>query len=589
MSKKVVVLGGGVAGMSAAHELIERGFQVSVYELKDTQGGKARSMDVPNSSVGGRKPLPGEHGFRFFPRFYKHIPDTMSRIPFLKNKQGVFNNLVEAERGEMSRYGKKPIVLVTKFPRTASDIEAIITEMFGGNDTGLTKDDLEFFAKRMWVLMTSCYERRLAEYEKISWWEFIQADGRSAAYQQLLAIGLTRTLVAAKAKEASARTGGDILLQLIFDIITPGVSADRLLNAPTDDAWLDPWLTYLKEKGVNFELNAPVKEIKTDGTIITGAIVEMNGQPVEVKGDYYVCALPVEAFSKIITPELLKADPSLQNIIDLSPNVAWMNGIQFYLKKNIDIVPGHCIYIDTPWALTSISQRQFWPNVNFGDMGDGTVNGILSIDVSDWTTPGTLFKKDKPGPDGKPVYKNASECTKEEIKEEVWYQLKKSLNYETEVLTDDNLHSWFLDSDIIFPDKNRPTTTANLEPLLVNKENTWRLRPEATTAIPNLFLASDYVRTYTDLATMEGANEAARRAVNGILQRSGSKAAPCQIWNLHEPELLAPWRMNDLKRFNQGLPWDGEATGILGFFAKIIRAILHFFKAFINLFRKKNN
>ena len=44
------------------------------------------------------------------------------------------------------------------------------------------------------------------------------------------------------------------------------------------------------------------------------------------------------------------------------------------------------------------------------------------------------------------------------------------------------------------------------------------------TRIPNLFLASDYVRTHTDLATMEGANEAARRAVNGILDATGSAA-----------------------------------------------------------------
>ena len=64
-----------------------------------------------------------------------------------------------------------------------------------------------------------------------------------------------------------------------------------------------------------------------------------------------------------------------------------------------------------------------------------------------------------------------------------------------------------------------PGFLQNLEPLLVNLVNTWALRPEATTAIPNLFLASDYVRTYTDLATMEGANEAARRAVNGLLGR----------------------------------------------------------------------
>src|SRR5438094_469908 len=56
---------------------------------------------------------------------------------------------------------------------------------------------------------------------------------------------------------------------------------------------------------------------------------------------------------------------------------------------------------------------------------------------------------------------------------------------------------------------------------------------------------------------MEGANEAARRAVNGILEHSGSSAPACRLWNLHEPELLAPWRAHDLVRYRQGLPWDG--------------------------------
>lgn len=572
MSKKVVILGGGVAGMSAAHELIERGFDVWVYELKDIQGGKARSMLVKDSATGGRKPLPGEHGFRFFPRFYKHLPDTMSRIPFTGNANGVFDNLVDADRGLMARYGKKSIEIITRFPRNLDDIKALIHEIWGGNDTGLTKDDLEFFASRLWQLCTSCYERRLAEYEKISWWDFIGAQGRSEAYQQLLAIGLTRTLVAAKAQEASARTGGDILLQLIFDMITPGVSSDRLLNAPTNDAWLDPWLTYLKEKGVNYQLNSKVQKIETDGKIITGAIVKQGDKEFEVKGDYFISAMPVEIISDLITPELKIADPSLENIITLSPNVAWMNGIQFYLNKNIDIVPGHTIYIDTPWALTSISQRQFWPAVKFGDLGDGKVEGVLSVDVSDWLTPGTLFKN----PDG--TFKCGADCTREEIKEEVWYQLKKSLNVETEILRDDMLHSWFLDTDIITPDKNRPHPDVNLEPLLVNKKDTWKLRPEAYTKIPNFFLASDYIRTYTDLATMEGANEAARRAVNAILKASHSKEKPCELWNLHEPGLLASWRNHDLKRFKKGKPWDGHAGGILGLIQRFIEWIKSLFK-----------
>jgi hypothetical protein len=59
---------------------------------------------------------------------------------------------------------------------------------------------------------------------------------------------------------------------------------------------------------------------------------------------------------------------------------------------------------------------------------------------------------------------------------------------------------------------------------------------------------------------MEAANEAARRAVNGILEHSGSDAPPCRLWDLHEPELLEPWRANDRARYLQGLPWDD--TGV---------------------------
>jgi uncharacterized protein with NAD-binding domain and iron-sulfur cluster len=97
MAIRVAILGGGVGGLSAAHELIERGFEVSVYEAKSQFGGKARSLSVPNTGTGGRKDLPGEHGFRFFPAFYRHLPDTMMRIPFAGNVS-VFNNLVHARR-----------------------------------------------------------------------------------------------------------------------------------------------------------------------------------------------------------------------------------------------------------------------------------------------------------------------------------------------------------------------------------------------------------------------------------------------------------------------------------------------------------
>ena len=162
------------------------------------------------------------------------------------------------------------------------------------------------------------------------------------------------------------------------------------------------------------------------------------------------------------------------------------------------------------------------------------------MDISEW---------EEPGLNGK----TAKDCTPEEIKAEVWEQLKRSVNYgDVAILKDEQLHSFSLDPSL----SRHAGTTANEEPLLVNLVDTWKLRPEAVSRIPNLFLASDYVRTYTDLATMEAANEAARRAVNGILDAAGSGAARCGVWQLHEPEIFAPWRELDFIRYTQGLPWD---------------------------------
>ena len=126
-------------------------------------------------------------------------------------------------------------------------------------------------------------------------------------------------------------------------------------------------------------------------------------------------------------------------------------------------------------------------------------------------------------------------CTAEEIAEEVFAQLTDHLD--DGALARENVLRWFLDPAIEFPN---PTGATNLEPLLINTAGSWAHRPEAATRVPNLVLASDYVRTHTDLATMEGANEAARRAVNAILDADGSAAPRCAVFRLREPRSSVP-------------------------------------------------
>jgi uncharacterized protein with NAD-binding domain and iron-sulfur cluster len=553
MTQKVVVLGGGVAGLSAAHELVERGFEVEVYEALSIPGGKARSIPVPGNrtpgSSGVRKDLPGEHGFRFFPRFYSHVTDTMKRIPYGRGRS-VFDNLVDTTRVQLARFDRPPIELISRSPRTLDDVRVVLGDLslLYRGDLELSHDEIAFFASRVWQIVTSCHERRLNEYEKIGWWEFIGAAERSPGYKALLGHGITRSLVAAKADLASTKTIGDIFVQLLFDIVEPGPSSDRVLNGPTNDVWILPWLEYLIARGVRYHLDTRVTAINCARGQIQDVTVRSAGSARRVAGDYYVCALPVEDLVPLLTPNLLAADPAFANLRQLEQATSWMNGVQIFLTENIDLAHGHTIYIDSPWALTSISQAQFWSEHDLSQYGDGSVKGIISVDISEW---------EQKGLNGK----TAKDCNVQELIWEVWEQLKRSLNRDgVEVLKDEYLYQWFLDPDVQLRDDDSDT---NEEPLLVNLVNTWALRPEAVTRIPNLFLAADYVRTHTDLATMEAANEAARRAVNGILHASGATAAPCALWKLHEPEIFAPWRALDRVRYRQGLPW-GDTLVQLG-------------------------
>ncbi|MBV9499444.1 MAG: FAD-dependent oxidoreductase, partial [Acidobacteriaceae bacterium] len=497
MPIRVAVLGGGVAGLSAAHELIERGFEVCVYERNQVFGGKARSLAVPNTGTGGRKDLPGEHGFRFFPAFYRHLPDTMMRIPYPGNVS-VFNDLVHATRIHVARAGKPPLILTARIPQNIEDWAVSFKEVFSG--IGVPDDEVLFFIDRLFVLLTSCPERRIAEYEKIPWWTFIGAGQRSLAYQTLLGKGLTRSLVAVRAQEGSTRTVGYTLLQLLFGLLTYG-GFDRLLDGPTSDVWLSPWVAYLGERGVQFFNGTLIKSFLASDSGIKSVKAEVAGQSTDVTADYYISALPVEVMTGLVDAPLKSLAPSLSNLNNIQ--TAWMNGIQFYLKQDVPLEYGHSLYADSPWALTSISQRQFWKQASLAEFGDGTLGGILSADISDWETPGIVY--------GKPAMK----CSADEVEKETWEQIKVHLNVGgTEVLRDDNLLSWFLDPDVQFPN---PTAVTNLEPLMINTSNSLQYRPQAQTEIPNLFLASDYVQTYTDVACMEAANEAARRAVNALL------------------------------------------------------------------------
>ena len=278
MANRVVVLGGGVGGLSAAQELAERGFEVEVFESKPAWGGKARSLLVPGTGKEGRQDLPGEHGFRFFPSFCKHLPDTMKRILSAPTRTGSSTTWFTPAG--------------CKLPAWLTVLASLFTPL------GIPDAETTFFVDRLLVLLTTCPERRLAEYENIA-------------------------------------CGGTLS--------TPRIG---------------PWVRHLIQLGVKLHATAPVGSINLDDGSVRTVTVELAGRPAEVTADYYVAAVPVEVISRLVTNEIRTKVPSLANVEKLETR--WMNGIQFYFGKDMPLIPGHVNFVDSPWALTSISQHQFW-------------------------------------------------------------------------------------------------------------------------------------------------------------------------------------------------------------------------------------
>lgn len=520
--------------------------------------------------------VPGEHGFRFFHGFYRHVFDTMRRIPIAEEGEvsvanatrTVYENLVPSDGFRLDFRTENGMARSVEFPRRKFIGLREIHDTLQGflEVAGHTSEDIAHISLKILKYMTSCSKRRQLEYENMSWWDFVDgpsfrepARGHYERAPQVL-VGLT-------AKKCDARTQGNVVTQMLLDQLLQGGRADATLNGPTTSAWFVPWKKYLESQDVKF-VNATLEGFDVDENL-KFVLPKFDGhlEKNPAAGDYFVLAISLHELAGVSSLEpraglahalrdavrrigateiadieaLCKFCDSIGDWNSPIPEVAedsalrHMNGIQFYFPADVPQKAGRALFLESEWRLSSLSQVAFWRRQR--NEHDG-YRGILSIDIGAWHSTGGKFQRTAWG------------STKREIAEATWEQIQATIEGRER-----GYHGkpvWYHVDDAIIctedpADAKRNIVTRNDAPYLVSKPGDWKCRPGRLDAhrgyqvqANHWVLAGTYMQTFTRLTSMESANESGRHAVNGILENADPGVGQwprCRIWNPEDREL----------------------------------------------------
>lgn len=269
----------------------------------------------------------GEHGFRFFPSFYRHMFDTMKRIPIEEAVIGgsagvltadsprtVFDALLSAE---VLQLGLDPAAgrarsfeIVRRPMRSVQDIRAFFAHVLEG--AGYRGEDLFRLAHRYAEYLTSAAIRRKQDYENTSWSAFLGLERFSQYFASHVNSG-AQALVAMSSETNDARTIGSIAMQLTLDQMrdNPSDYTDGTLRGPTTIELFEPWQAYLTSHDVRFRC-AELAGFYGSGMAVRPAFgtrqPARDGDPPGqhnftfcdiAPADYHVVTVPVDKFQAL--------------------------------------------------------------------------------------------------------------------------------------------------------------------------------------------------------------------------------------------------------------------------------------------------
>ncbi|MCC7159133.1 MAG: oleate hydratase [Ignavibacteria bacterium] len=289
----VTVIGGGIAGLSSAVFLAERGFKVTLYEASPKLGGRAYSF--VDNTIGAVL----DNGQHILASWYENTFDYLKIIGSFDKLS--FQNQLEVnfadQNGMIYRFKcpKLPPPLhllagIMKFKALGSkDKLALIRLVRFIKNKKLTRDKLSELNTDKLFSMTGQTERLIENF----WKPFIVA------------------VFNASPDNTSALLFADMIRK---GFLEKGGSNLVLPNDNLTDIFVKPAEEFLKSKNCEVIFKKRIAKIIIEGNIITSLLDEDNR---EIKSSFYISAVPFFEFEKLFVNELYHGGLETSPIVNI--------------------------------------------------------------------------------------------------------------------------------------------------------------------------------------------------------------------------------------------------------------------------------
>jgi zeta-carotene desaturase len=279
---KVAIFGAGVAGLSAAIELVDRGHAVEIYEKRKVLGGKVSVWkDSDGDSV--------ESGLHIVFGGYSQLQEYLRRIGAADGYQWKDHALIYAESD-----GRQSCFRKAKLPSPWAEVVGGLQADF------LTMWDKISLIKGLYPALAGNEEYfRSQDHLTYSEWHRLHGASEHSLQKLWRAIALAMNFI--EPNVISARP-----MITIFKYFGTDYEATKFgfFRKNPGDSMIEPMRQYIQSKGGRIFIDAPLSRFELNDDESVRCAVLRDGHKIEA--DAYISALPVHNARKVIPNEWLQ-------------------------------------------------------------------------------------------------------------------------------------------------------------------------------------------------------------------------------------------------------------------------------------------